>query len=71
MSAHTLNMYNLCSYAFDVDSKTQAFQNRRVFAYVDAGVADGVQLDNKGNVYAGTGDGVQVRDPFLGYISLS
>ncbi|KAI0789017.1 D-lactonohydrolase-like protein [Irpex lacteus] len=50
-------------YAFDVDSKTQAFHNRRVFAYVDAGVADGVQLDNKGNVYAGSGDGVHVWSP--------
>ncbi len=55
----------LCSYAFDVDSKTQAFHNRRVFAYVDAGVADGVQLDNKGNVYAGSGDGVHVSAQLL------
>ena len=36
--------------------------NRRVFAYVDTGVADGVQLDTKGNVYAGCGDGAHVRD---------
>ena len=50
------------SYAFDVDAKTQAFHNRRVFTYVDTGVADGVQLDNKGNLYAGTGDGVHVSD---------
>ncbi|KAI0784000.1 D-lactonohydrolase-like protein [Irpex lacteus] len=50
-------------YAFNVDPKTQAFHNRRVFAYVDTGVADGVQLDNKGNVYAGTGDGVHVWNP--------
>lgn len=47
-------------YAFDVDKKTQAFINRRVFAYVDAGVPDGVQVDTEGNVYAGCGDGVQV-----------
>ncbi|KAK7050474.1 SGL domain-containing protein [Favolaschia claudopus] len=47
-------------YAFDVDSKTQAFTNRRVFAYSDAGVPDGVQVDTKGNVYAGCGDGVHV-----------
>lgn len=47
-------------YAFDVDSQSQAFKNRRVFAYVDAGVPDGIQLDTKGNVYTGTGDGVQV-----------
>ncbi|KAJ6598463.1 calcium-dependent phosphotriesterase, partial [Mycena vulgaris] len=47
-------------YAFDVDSKTQVFKNRRVFAYADAGVPDGVQVDTDGNVYAGCGDGVQV-----------
>ncbi|KAK7052266.1 SGL domain-containing protein [Favolaschia claudopus] len=47
-------------YAFDVDPKTQAFTNRRVFAYSDAGVPDGVQVDTKGNVYAGCGDGVHV-----------
>lgn len=45
---------------FDVDPKTQAFTNRRVFAYVDTGVADGVQLDDNGNVYAGCGDGAHV-----------
>ncbi|EIN05441.1 calcium-dependent phosphotriesterase [Punctularia strigosozonata HHB-11173 SS5] len=49
-------------YQFDVDEKTGAFLNRRVFAYVDTGVADGVQVDSKGNVYAGCGDGVQVWD---------
>ncbi|TDL15368.1 D-lactonohydrolase-like protein [Rickenella mellea] len=47
-------------YAFDVDAKSQAFKNRRVFAYVDNGVPDGIQLDTKGNVYSGCGDGVQV-----------
>ncbi|GJE91996.1 D-lactonohydrolase-like protein [Phanerochaete sordida] len=49
-------------YAFDIDPTTFAFTHRRVFAYVDTGVADGVQLDTQGNVYAGTGDGVQVWD---------
>ncbi|KAH9896458.1 D-lactonohydrolase-like protein [Cubamyces lactineus] len=47
-------------YAFDVDPKTEAFTNRRVFAYVDTGIADGVQLDAEDNLYAGCGDGVQV-----------
>ncbi|GLB41030.1 putative SMP-30/Gluconolaconase/LRE-like region [Lyophyllum shimeji] len=47
-------------YAFDVDPRTHAFKNRRVFAYIDAGVPDGVQVDTKGNVYSGCGDGVQV-----------
>ncbi|KAF8664114.1 hypothetical protein AX16_000804 [Volvariella volvacea WC 439] len=47
-------------YAFDVDERTHVFVNRRVFAYVDAGVPDGLQVDTKGNVYAGCGDGVHV-----------
>ena len=50
-----------CSYAYDVDPKTDAFTNRRVFAYIDTGAPDGIQLDAAGNVYAGCGDGVQVR----------
>lgn len=47
-------------YAFDVDPKSQVFLNRRIFAYVDTGVPDGVQVDSEGNVYSGCGDGVQV-----------
>ncbi|KAI0828494.1 D-lactonohydrolase-like protein [Trametes gibbosa] len=47
-------------YAFDVDSKTEAFKNRRVFAYVDTGIGDGLQLDAEDNLYAGCGDGVHV-----------
>ncbi|KAG7091326.1 hypothetical protein E1B28_010370 [Marasmius oreades] len=50
-------------YAFDVDPKTNAFKNRRVLAYVDAGVPDGLQVDTEGNIYSGTGDGVQVWNP--------
>ncbi|KAJ3505757.1 hypothetical protein NLJ89_g7250 [Agrocybe chaxingu] len=50
-------------YAFDVEPHTQTFLNRRVFAYVDAGVPDGVQVDAKGNVYSGCGDGVHVWSP--------
>ena len=52
-------------YAFDVDPDSQAFLNRRVFAYVDAGIPDGIQIDKNGNVYAGCGDGVQVRVSFF------
>ncbi|KAK0186535.1 calcium-dependent phosphotriesterase [Armillaria mellea] len=47
-------------YAFDVDENTQTFKNRRTFAYVDAGVPDGIQVDAMGNVYTGCGDGVHV-----------
>jgi sugar lactone lactonase YvrE len=49
------------SHAFDVDPKTQTFLNRRVLAYVDAGVPDGVQVDTNGNVYTACADGIQVR----------
>lgn len=38
------------SYAVDIDPKTSAFTDRRAFAYVDIGVADGIQFDASGNV---------------------
>lgn len=47
-------------YAFDLEPSSDAFVNRRVFAYTDAKIPDGLQVDTKGNVYAGCGDGVQV-----------
>ncbi|XP_006463789.1 hypothetical protein AGABI2DRAFT_194493, partial [Agaricus bisporus var. bisporus H97] len=50
-------------YAFDVDPKTQTFLNRRVLAYIDAGIPDGIQLDTNGNIYTSTADGVQVFAP--------
>ncbi|KAH9837970.1 D-lactonohydrolase-like protein [Rhodofomes roseus] len=49
-------------YAYDVDPQSDVLLNRRVFAYVDAGVPDGVQVDKLGNVYAACGDGVHVWD---------
>ncbi|KAJ6602132.1 hypothetical protein B0H10DRAFT_2178941 [Mycena sp. CBHHK59/15] len=52
-------------YQFDVDPTSEAFTNRRVFAYVDTGIPDGIQLDKKGNVYSGCGDGVNVCCFFL------
>ncbi|TFK48620.1 calcium-dependent phosphotriesterase, partial [Heliocybe sulcata] len=50
-------------YAFDIEPLTQAFTNRRVFAYADAGIPDGIQVDSLGNVYSGTGEGVSVWNP--------
>jgi len=50
-------------YAYDVDPVTQMFKNRRVFAYTDNGVPDGIELDSNGNVYSGCGDGIQVWNP--------
>jgi len=57
-STHPTTMY-----AFDVDPTTQRFLNRRTFAWIDTGIPDGFQVDSKGNVYASSGDGVQVYDP--------
>ncbi|EJD07762.1 D-lactonohydrolase-like protein [Fomitiporia mediterranea MF3/22] len=64
-------------YKYDVEEGSQSFANRRVFAYSDNGIPDGIQLDSKGNVYAGCGDGVHVWNPsgelvgkfFLGSLS--
>ncbi|KIJ44419.1 hypothetical protein M422DRAFT_168160, partial [Sphaerobolus stellatus SS14] len=47
-------------YAYDIDPQTFEWNNRRVFAYIDAGIPDGIQVDTNGNVYAATADGVQV-----------
>lgn len=47
-------------YAYDIDPETFSFNNRRVFAYIDAGGPDGIQVDTNGNVYIASGDGVQV-----------
>ncbi|KAG9311270.1 calcium-dependent phosphotriesterase [Chiua virens] len=52
--------YPATIYQYDVDPVTQSFENRCVFAYADAGIPDGIQLDTNGNVYSGCGDGVQV-----------
>lgn len=54
-------------YEFDVNPKTGVFEHKRVFAYIDAGVPDGIQVDKFGNVYSSCGDGVHVwnRDGIL------
>lgn len=49
-------------YAYDVDPKTHQFMNRRLFAFVDAAIPDGIQVDKMGNVYSACGDGVNVWD---------
>ncbi|KAG1883846.1 calcium-dependent phosphotriesterase [Suillus subluteus] len=54
------NEPDLSSHNFDVDPTTQAFTNRRVFAYTDSGAPDGIHLDTNGNVYSGCGDGIHV-----------
>ncbi|KAH7920852.1 calcium-dependent phosphotriesterase [Leucogyrophana mollusca] len=50
-------------YQYDVDPATQSFMNRRVFAYADSGVPDGIQLDTMGNIYSGCGEGTHVWNP--------
>ncbi|KAI0598266.1 D-lactonohydrolase [Biscogniauxia sp. FL1348] len=49
-------------YRFNVQ-EDGTWENRKLFAYVDSGVPDGVHCDSNGNVYAGCGDGVQVWNP--------
>ena len=34
--------------------------NRRLIAYTDAGIADGIKIDRLGNLWIGCGDGVQI-----------
>ncbi|KAI0478225.1 gluconolactonase [Xylaria cf. heliscus] len=49
-------------YRYDVE-KDGTFSNRQTFAYVSAGVPDGLHVDTKGRIYAGCGDGVHVFNP--------
>ncbi|KAK5173976.1 uncharacterized protein LTR77_001055 [Saxophila tyrrhenica] len=49
-------------YEFNVTDGRTRLSNRRMFAYVDSGVPDGIKCDERGNVYSGCGDGVHVWD---------
>lgn len=49
-------------YVFDVVDGGRRLANRRVFAYCDNGIPDGIKCDERGNVYSGCGDGVHVWD---------
>ncbi|KAK2602156.1 hypothetical protein N8I77_008712 [Diaporthe amygdali] len=46
-------------YRFDVQPDG-TWENRKTFAHVHARLPDGIHCDSKGNVYAGTNDGVHV-----------
>ncbi|KAK7730570.1 hypothetical protein SLS53_008960 [Cytospora paraplurivora] len=52
-------------YAFDVAyySAQPFLVNRRLFAFADTGIPDGIKCDVHGNVYSGCGDGVNVWSP--------
>jgi gluconolactonase len=47
-------------YRFDVTPDGKRLQNRQVFTYSDVGFPDGIHTDVKGNVYAGSSDGIHV-----------
>lgn len=50
-------------YAYDVLTSPGPFlANKRLFAYAPLGIPDGLKVDSKGNVWAGTGAGVVVWD---------
>ncbi|KAH7325512.1 hypothetical protein B0J17DRAFT_722987 [Rhizoctonia solani] len=60
-------------YAFDVVTAPQGsnprlypptLTNRRVFAFTDSGMPDGIKVDTEGNVYAGCFDGVHVWNKY-------
>lgn len=53
---------NESRYAFDITyySGQPFLTNRRLFAFADKGVPDGIKCDTNGNVYSGCGDGVNV-----------
>ncbi|KAI9368053.1 hypothetical protein BJX61DRAFT_550733 [Aspergillus egyptiacus] len=52
-------------YAFDIAYYSDApyLINKRVFAFADTGIPDGVKTDTEGRVYSGCGDGVHVWSP--------
>lgn len=57
------NSQNVVDGEGDATDVTHSLRNRRVFAHVDTGIADGIKTDNYGNVYGATGDGVDVWSP--------
>ena len=49
-------------YAYDLDNNMMPV-NRRVFGMARQGIADGIHVDDAGNVYTGEWEGVVVRNP--------
>ena len=49
-------------YVFDIDSEGFP-SNRRLFGIAERGIADGIHLDDFGNVWTGEADGIVVRSP--------
>jgi len=59
------NSFFLLSYALDIVHRSgQPFlANKRLFAFADVGIPDGIKCDMEGNVYSGCFDGVNVWSP--------
>ncbi|KAF9872182.1 smp-30 gluconolaconase lre-like region [Colletotrichum karsti] len=58
-------------YAYDVVDDKRRLSNKRVFAYTDNGIPDGLHTDVEGNLWASCGDGVHVwnsRGDLLGKV---
>jgi gluconolactonase len=52
-------------YAFDLNVRhgEPCLENRRLFAFADSSIPDGIKCDMEGNVYSGCGDGINVWSP--------
>ncbi|KIR33070.1 gluconolactonase [Cryptococcus deuterogattii MMRL2647] len=50
------------AYRWDVEDDG-TWSNRKLFAYIHVGAADGIHTDSHGNLYAGVGDGIHVFNP--------
>ena len=50
-------------YVYDMSSDGRRLTNKRLFANVSPGFPDGMRLDEKGNVYVGTLEGIHVLNP--------
>lgn len=50
-------------YVYDVGKGGRALTNKRLFANIAPGFPDGMRLDEKGNIYVGTLEGVHVLNP--------
>ncbi|KFY73821.1 hypothetical protein V499_06106 [Pseudogymnoascus sp. VKM F-103] len=66
---HTSGIYSPAKaasiYAFDVITRHGGpfLASKRLFAFADVGIPDGIKCDTEGNVYSGCGDGVHVWSP--------
>jgi gluconolactonase len=50
-------------YAYDVSADGKSINNKRLLANVAPGFPDGMRLDEKGNIYVGTLEGIHVLNP--------